>query len=216
MVEEGAKKDNFNKLYSNLKSTSTTPEIEIKWTGGTSKIEVNKPGTPLQAFNSEYAPELEADEIFNGLQFHFHAKSEHTIDGEYMDLEMHTVHAPGGANKGGYAGAAMGIMFSVNDATVELDADEQKVIDDFFKSLEWDKTGSVKVSEVPYGDLMMMVDTRNRWVYKGSLTTPPCTTYVYWNVLTTVYPIKQEVLDNFNKQLGQKDGLKDTGNWRVI
>jgi hypothetical protein len=37
---------------------------------------------------------------------------------------------------------------------------------------------------------MMMVDTRNRWVYKGSVTTPPCATMVYWNVLTTVYPIK--------------------------
>jgi len=29
---------------------------------------------------------------FNGIQFHFHAGSEHTIDGKRHDFEMHTVH----------------------------------------------------------------------------------------------------------------------------
>lgn len=28
----------------------------------------------------------------HGLQTHFHAPSEHTIDGQLMDLEMHIVH----------------------------------------------------------------------------------------------------------------------------
>jgi carbonic anhydrase len=37
---------------------------------------------------------------------------------------------------------------------------------------------------------MMMVDMDDRWVYRGSVTTPPCTTQVYWNVLRTIYPIK--------------------------
>lgn len=45
-----------------------------------------------------------------------------------------------------------------------------------------------------YGSLMNMVDFKNRWVYKGSVTTPPCATYVYWNVLSTIYPIKAEHL----------------------
>ena len=48
---------------------------------------------------------------------------------------------------------------------------------------------------------MMMVDTRNRWVYKGSVTTPPCATTVYWNVVRKVYPIKQEHFDLFKKQM---------------
>jgi carbonic anhydrase len=36
---------------------------------------------------------------------------------------------------------------------------------------------------------MKLVDIENRWVYKGSVTTPPCDKYVYWNIASTIYPI---------------------------
>jgi carbonic anhydrase len=59
-----------------------------------------------------------ASERYHGLQFHFHHKSEHTVDGKYRDLEMHTVHLADDAdNEGNMFAAAMGIMFSVNDAS---------------------------------------------------------------------------------------------------
>ena len=131
---------------------------------------------------------------------------------------MHTVHlALNKPTDSKVDYAAMGIMFSVNDATIELEDDQKKLINDFFTSLKWDDTSaSVVVDEVKYGDLMMMVNTKDRYVYKGSVTTPPCATTVYWNVLTTIYPIKAEVLTNFKKQLARKDGLDTTGNWREI
>ena len=62
---------------------------------------------------------------------------------------------------------------------------------------------------------MMMVDTDNRWVYKGSVTTPPCDYYVYWNVVRKVYPLRQKYLDQFLEQL-KRGGLEKTGNNRVI
>jgi len=40
------------------------------------------------------ATEYGGPEKMNALQFHFHAKSEHTIDGQQYDFEMHTVHLP--------------------------------------------------------------------------------------------------------------------------
>jgi carbonic anhydrase len=52
---------------------------------------------------------------------------------------------------------------------------------------------------VSFGDLMTMVDLEDRWVYKGSVTTPPCDSIVYWNVVKRVYPIKQKHLDLFYK-----------------
>jgi len=50
-----------------------------------------------------------------------------------------------------------------------------------------------------YGDLMMMVDADNRYVYSGSVTTPPCAKSVYWNVLSTVYPISEYHLELFKQ-----------------
>ena len=37
---------------------------------------------------------------------------------------------------------------------------------------------------------MKVIDINNRWMYKGTLTTPPCTDKVLWNVVNNVYPIK--------------------------
>jgi carbonic anhydrase len=60
------------------------------------------------------------------------------------------------------------------------------------------------------------VDLTNRWVYKGSVTTPPCATMVYWNVLSTIYPIKQVHIDLFKGQLKRAaDDLDVIGNYRM-
>jgi carbonic anhydrase len=134
-----------------------------------------------------------------GAQFHLHAGSEHTIDGERYDLEMHTVHLPpGGATyDNGFIASAMGLVFSVDKYTADLTFAQQQVIDNFFDSLKWSDTGSPIVDMVTYGSLMEMVDFNNRWVYKGSVTTPPCARFVYWNVLSTIYPVTQKQLDLF-------------------
>jgi len=62
------------------------------------------------------------------------------------------------------------------------------------------------------------LDFGNRWVYKGSLTTPPCTETIYWNVLDTVYPIKEQHLNWFKDRLGSRGSaqLKEKGNFRVV
>ena len=69
-----------------------------------------------------------------------------------------------------------------------------------------------------YGNLMQLVDNNNRWVYLGSVTTPPCAKYVYWNLLSTIYPISKRHLDLFKAQLnlGENGQLDERGNYRVI
>ena len=85
----------------------------------------------------------------------------------------------------------MGIFFSVEDSNVELEEEEIEVIDKFFDELHWKEQAlNPEVALVSYGKLMMMVNMWDRWIYKGSVTTPPCAEFVYWNVLRTVYPIK--------------------------
>jgi len=135
-----------------------------------------------------------------------------------MDFEMHTVHTEDGEvpNANGFTHAAMGIMFSVNNHNANLSDAQTKIIDTFFETLHLQKQNDPQVDMVTYGDLMMMVDMNNRWVYKGSVTTPPCHRFVYWNVLQTVYPMKQKHLDLFVAQLnrGEEGKLGQRGNYR--
>lgn len=85
--------------------------------------------------------------------------------------------------------AGIGIFFSVDNYNVKLSKAESILIDTFFETLAW-KDADPEVNLVTFGDLMSLVDLQNRWVYKGTLTYPPCTKAVYWNILHTVYPIK--------------------------
>jgi hypothetical protein len=134
---------------------------------------------------------------------------------------MHTVHLAYSEKNSVFA-AAMGVFFSVEGYNQQVTADQVTLIDKFFDSLEWGTTDkNPKVAEIPYGQLMHSLNMRERWTYKGSVTTPPCKTAVYWNVLRTVYPIKQKHLDQFKAQLARNTEQKpktlaETGNWRVI
>lgn len=124
---------------------------------------------------------------FKAAQFHFHAKSEHTIDNIQYDFEMHTVHLLDQQQDGFFAGV-QGIIFDTKNYDPSVTKEQKKVINAFFDSLNLDKLdpdknlNEVAVGTVPYGQLMDMLQTDKRWVYSGSLTTPPCTEKVYWNV----------------------------------
>ena len=85
----------------------------------------------------------------------------------------------------------MGLIFDVDDYDKSVTEDQIRIIDTFFDSMKWTATGSEpEVDVISYGAIMNMADFENRWIYKGSVTTPPCAENVYWNVLSTVYPIK--------------------------
>lgn len=108
-------------------------------------------------------------------------------------MEMHTVHYPKvGTGKNGFIAAAVGIIFDTKNYDKDVTADQVATIDAFFDSLSMDKMSATKTpnKHVLYGQLLHAVDSSQRWVYKGSVTTPPCATLVYWNVHKKVYPIK--------------------------
>lgn len=190
-----SKDDNFQKFYVNQVGS-----VASKWVGDTVKTETTY-NTP-NMFSSMLAKNaFGGDTTFTAAQFHFHAGSEHTIDGVRHDFEMHTVHTAGKTlNNIGFA--AMGIVFSVNDYDKSVTEEQVKIIDTFFDSLKLENNDPV-LDMVNYGDLMMMVNMNERWVYKGSVTTPPCAQSVYWNVLRTVYPIKETHLKRFQTQLAR-------------
>ena len=57
--------------------------------GHTIQVDLNNPDTVKMTL-TDYMGNTNS---FYGVQFHFHAPSEHTVEGESMDLEMHIVSA---------------------------------------------------------------------------------------------------------------------------
>lgn len=108
----------------------------------------------------------------------------------------------------------MGLIFDTQRYDESITDAEIEIIDMFFDSLLWNKLDvdtlkSGPVLEVPlksinYGQLMNLASTNNRFVYTGSLTTPPCTEKVYWNVINRIYPIKEWHLSAFRYLIAQQ------------
>jgi len=107
------------------------------------------------------------------LQFHFHAPSEHEIDGSQTPLEMHLVHQ---AADGEFA--VLGVMIVEGLGNPAF----QKVLDlmPHQEGLS-STTGTINV-------LDLLPDNFEHYAYDGSFTTPPCTEGVKWRVLA--HPIK--------------------------
>ena len=76
---------------------------------------------------------------------------------------------------------------------------------------EENKEENVKLS---LADLMDSLDWGNRYAYKGSMTTPPCARYVYWNVIRRVYPVTAAQVAFFREQQQKLSGQED--NYREV
>lgn len=62
---------------------------------------------------------------------------------------------------------------------------------------------------------MALLNLDERWMYRGSSTTPPCEGDYLWNVLATVYPISAECLQAFKGQLRVNSGSDDLGGYNA-
>ena len=204
--------DALQKRYTN-QALST-----VAWTGDTTKVTVDNDLNGESVFQSNLGVSLfGASPDHAASHFLFHAGSEHTINGDRLDLEMQTIHSASNSGSVIVDGptttittydvleTGVSVLFSSNPdkVTADLTEAEIQIIDTFFQSLQWDNDLTAEpvvdpvADLVTFGNLMELVDFDNRWAYKGSGTTPPCTSFVYWNVLSTVYPIKAEHVELF-------------------
>ena len=112
-------------------------------------------------------------------QFHFHAPSEHTIDGEHAPLEVHFVHKSAAGEL-----AVVGIL---------VEQGEHAAIWDAVLAAFPDKPGGqrhVENLDLDMNDLRPL--PQHYYRYEGSLTTPPCSEGVQWIVLAELRQISEE------------------------
>ncbi|KAF9878090.1 carbonic anhydrase [Colletotrichum karsti] len=112
-------------------------------------------------------------------QFHFHTPSEHRINGEHYPLEVHFVWESEAGN-GSSSLAVVGFLIEVAETT-------DPILAAIFKNVDQVKTVGAHAATGPldFSALSSHLSKSTIYQYSGSLTTPPCTESIAWNVVGT-------------------------------
>lgn len=120
-------------------------------------------------------------------QFHLHNPSEHTVDGSSAAMELHLVN-----KRENGALAVLGILLDEGAA--------HEPLAELFESMPAEETGDEHDS-LPKTELnpSVLIPTDSQvFQYSGSLTTPPCSEGVLWNVFSTHATVSADQLSAFN------------------
>ena len=137
-------------------------------------IQINyEPGSTLEIGN----------EVYELKQFHFHTPSEHRINNNASAMEAHFVHQ----NEAGKL-AVVGVM--INSGA------ENPVIASIWDAIP-DGNKQEDSGEVSLNAANLLPEDKTYWSYNGSLTTPPCSERVSWNVLSEPIELSPEQIATF-------------------
>ena len=149
-----------------------------------------------EIFNNGHTIEVETEGenvlTFEGVayslsQFHFHVPTEHTIEGEGHDMELHLVHASAAGTN-----AVVAVLLDRGETSGALSSIFEQLPDDINVHHELDGA---------FNPAAFLPQDRTHVRYVGSLTTPPCTDGVHWFVLTHPVPVSTEDLAQFHERI---------------
>lgn len=149
-----------------------------------SKVNILNNGHTIQV-NYDDGSSIDLDgTTYKLAQFHFHAPSEHSVAGTLADAELHLVHKSDDDRL-----AVVGVLIQKGA--------ENPAFKDVWANLPAEKADVKTVDGmVMAADLLPQVQTTFR--YDGSLTTPPCSEGVKWNVMTTPIEMSEAQLAAFS------------------
>ncbi|MDH3326228.1 MAG: carbonic anhydrase family protein [Gammaproteobacteria bacterium] len=158
-------------------------DIEFDYSDSTDSVVVNN-GHTIQVNYAAGSSALIGGKKYNLLQFHFHSPSEHQIHGKHADLVAHLVHK---SDDGQLAVVAVLFDRGANNS---------------FLSPVWKVMPTAKGEAIVPGILRvedLLPADKGYFNYSGSLTTPPCSEGVNWNILTTHAPVSSAQVVAFAK-----------------
>ncbi len=149
--------------------------------------------TPLRIFNNGHTIQINygkgsaakiQGKSYDLLQFHFHSPSEHTVDGKPYDMVAHLVHK----NQEGKL-AVVAIFFKKGE--------KNDFIESLWKNLPNHEGKEKVVGNVSINVKSILPTNKSYYNYSGSLTTPPCSEGVNWNVIKASMPISEAQVAKF-------------------
>lgn len=139
-------------------------------------------------------------------QIHFHAPSEHLIDGKPADMVAHFVHKAGDGQIAVVAVMMNGCL-------------ENSTLGNLWKKLPTKAGGKRKFSKklAKWIKVVKLIPkNRGYYTYRGSLTTPPCTEDVLWLVMKNAMPVSSGQLKAFTDLYPNNARPVQELNYRVI
>merc|ERR1719409_360563 len=139
---------------------------------------------------------------YNFYQVHWHTPSENTVDGESFPLEAHFVHQLDDSTNGGlHRLAVIGLLYELGECNTFLDY--------FWGDFPEMKGSAAYTAETQNYDEALDFNAKlsaalaqGYYHWFGSLTTPPCTEGVSWNLLKVRQTVCQRQVDALKAALG--------------
>lgn len=157
------------------------PSLSLAYSAG--EAEVINNGHTIQV-NLKAGGDMVLDgKHFHLLQFHFHTPSEEKINGKAYPLVAHFVHKDDDGNI-----AVIAQLFTVGK--------ENAALKPVFASLPGKQGERTALAEA-LDPAAVLTSELGRYVFAGSLTTPPCSEEVRWQVLKTPVTLSRAQLKAF-------------------
>jgi len=171
---DGKRQSPIDIQTSQIENNDTLTNIEVNFSETTASFLNN--GQNLQLLGTGQASFK--NRLFNFVQVHFHADSEHHLDGKIFPLEGHFLFQ----SPNGYI-AVMGVFYQIG----AFNPDFEHVLNQY-EQQEGDGVFSVEG---------LIPEDKSYYHYVGSLTTPPLTEGVEWYVMKNVMDVSAEQVQRF-------------------
>ncbi len=155
--------------------------MSISWKKSAAKIVNN--GHTIQINMPEGSSITRDGKVYDLLQFHFHAPSEHLVEGKAYPMEVHFVHK----NKKDGDLAVLGVFIGPdkkNDTMAML-------------AKNFPKAAGAEATLEAFTPRDLLPAGLEYWTYEGSLTTPPCSEVVTWMVARKPIKVAKASIDAF-------------------
>jgi len=141
-------------------------------------------------------------DAYNLAQFHFHAPAEHTLDRRAFPVELHFVHRNGAGQL-----AVVGVFIE--------EGAENPAVATLLTALPHGQ-GDESATHAEFDPASLLPADRAYFAYAGSLTTPPCSEGVRWNVLRTPNQASPAQINALREALGSSSRHVQPINQRTV
>ena len=181
-------------------SSAALADPEFAYEAGTAVVE--NTGRTILA-NASPGSELRVDrEEYPLAQVHFHAPSEHTIDGARSPVEAHFVHETEDERL-----AVVSVLLTAGESSNEA-------WQPFIDALTIDEGGESIEADLDWRAMLPADPSTIR--YSGSLTTPPCTEGVSWLLMQQPVAVSAEQIGAFETAYSKNNRPVQPLNDRIV